>query len=107
MVGNPELRGKRDLWMRALMLLLVFVLCGPSGILTAQQPPRTAAQEGFVPVDRLPTDESVPAAPLLIAAYAVAWLAIAGYLWSIWQRLGRVERELIDVRRRVEAGARR
>ena len=29
-------------------------------------------------------------APLLIAAYSVAWVAVAGYLFSIWRRMGRV-----------------
>jgi CcmD family protein len=44
---------------------------------------------------------------LVIAAYAIAWIAVFGYLWSIWQRLARVERELADVSRRIAAGERR
>jgi CcmD family protein len=40
----------------------------------------------------------------VIAAYAVAWIAVFGYLWSIWQRLERVERDLAEVSRRVRAG---
>jgi CcmD family protein len=71
------------------------------------QPRQTPAQEGFVPVDQLPPDEQLPAAPLLIAAYAIAWVAVLAYLWSIWRRLAKVERELADVSRRVEAGGRR
>ena len=63
------------------------------------------AQDGFVPADSLPQQEQLPAAPLVIAAYAVAWVLVFGYLWTIWRRLGRVERELADVRRRVDAGA--
>jgi CcmD family protein len=43
----------------------------------------------------------------VIAAYAVAWVVVFGYLWSIWQRLGRVERDLADVSRRIAAGGRR
>ena len=71
-------------------------------------PQRTPAQEGFVPVDTLPSaKEQLPAAPLVMAAYAVAWVAVFGYLISIWTRLGRVEREIQTVSRRVDAGGRR
>ena len=92
------------LWRAVLLAGLVMVAAVPAH---AWQPPTTAAQEGFVPVDQLPPDEVVPAAPLLIAAYAVAWVAVLLYLWSIWRRLGRVERDIGEVNRRIDAGARR
>ena len=69
----------------------------------AQQPPAGTPDE-FVPIDTLPADEALPAAPLVIGAYAVAWLAVFGYLWSIWQRTSRVERDLAELRRRIGAG---
>ncbi|MGB2717099.1 MAG: CcmD family protein [Vicinamibacterales bacterium] len=69
------------------------------------QPPSNP-QGGFVPIDQLPAPESFPAAPLLIAAYAVAWVAVFLYVWSVWRRLNKVESELRDVTRRVEAGRR-
>ncbi len=84
--------------------LLAALTAVPSAA-SAQPPPE--APEGFVPAGDLPAREELPAAPLLISAYAVAWVLVFGYLWSIWQRLGRVERELADVSRRVEAGGRR
>jgi hypothetical protein len=37
----------------------------------------------------------------------VAWVAVLIYLWSIWQRLAKVDRELAEVARRIEPGARR
>jgi CcmD family protein len=83
---------------------LFAALAGAPSFASAQQPPEPPA--GFVPADSLPQQEQLPAAPLVIAAYAVAWVLVFGYLWTIWQRLGRVERELGEVRRRVEAGAR-
>jgi CcmD family protein len=69
-----------------------------------QQPP--AQQNEFVPVDELPQAEQIPAAPLLIGAYAVAWLALFFYLFSIWRRLQKVERELGEVSRRIEERSR-
>lgn len=62
-----------------------------------------AAQDEFVPIDELPPEERLPAAPLLIAAYGFVWLALLGYLWSIWRRLGSVEREIAEVGRRVDS----
>ncbi len=64
----------------------------------ARQP---VQQEEFVPIDELPPEDQLPAAPLLVAAYAVAWAAVFGYLWSIWRRLDRVERELAEVARQA------
>ena len=66
----------------------------------------TPAQEGFVPIDQLPTPESFPAAPLVIAAYAFAWVAVFVYVWSVWRRLGRVERELKGLEARAGRGSR-
>lgn len=82
---------------------LLFALSAAPAI--ASQPPG-GTPDGFVPADTLPATEQLPAAPLLIGAYAVAWIAVFGYLWSIWRRLGRVEREIAMVSRRIEAGKR-
>ena len=60
--------------------------------MSAQQAPE--GQEGFLPMNSLPPADQLPAAPLLIAAYAFVWLALAGYLYSIWSRIGRVERDM-------------
>jgi CcmD family protein len=95
---------------RRVLALAVFLLAfaaAPSWAAALQpQPPEPPA--GFVPSSSLPSQqEKLPAAPLVLTAYAVAWVAVFGYLWSIWRRLGRVERELADVSRRIEAGGRR
>jgi CcmD family protein len=89
--------------MKTIILVLFVAL---SGALAASQPP-TRPQEGFVPIDQLPAPESFPAAPLVIAAYAVAWVAVLLYVWSVWRRLDRVERELRQVTRQLESGTRR
>ena len=83
-------------------LLIWVLLTGPAlATVDAQQAPPKAAQDEFVPVDQLPPQEQLPAAPLLIAAYSVAWLAVAGYLFSIWRRLDRVDRDIAEVGRRL------
>ena len=84
-------------------LTLVCVFVVPA--LAMQQPP--SPPDGFVPASSVPGQEQLPAAPLVIVAYAVVWLLALGYLWSIWSRLARAERELADVSRRLAAGQRR
>jgi CcmD family protein len=71
----------------------------------AQQTP--AARDEFVPVSELPPDEQLAAGPLLVAAYAIIWIVLMWYLWSIWRRLGRVEQELADALRRQGTQSRR
>ncbi len=90
---------------RILGLVLLLAVLAPPGLqlVDAAQPP---AQEGFVPVDQLPDQEQLPAAPLVAAAYSVAWAAVLIYVWSLWRRLSRVERELADVARRVDSRGR-
>ena len=65
--------------------------------LVLQPPP---GQGEFVPIGQLPPGDQLPAAPLLIAAYAFVWVALLGYLWSIWRRLGKVEADLQTLERR-------
>jgi CcmD family protein len=77
--------------MRRLWILLVsFVLTAPAAF--AAQPP--AGQSEFVPVDSLPAADQLPAAPLLIGAYAFVWLAVMVYVFSIWKRMNKVEDEM-------------
>lgn len=67
-----------------------------------QQPAAPPAQEGFVPVDDAAVgQERMPAAPLVAAAYAVAWAAVLVYVWLLWRRLGAVEQELKQLASRL------
>lgn len=72
-----------------------------------QQPgvsaPNQLGGDGFEPVSSLPAPrETLPAAPMVMAAYGFVWVMVIGYLWSIWRRLGAVERELSGVARRID-----
>ena len=86
-----------------LVVCLLFVGMLAVSVL-AQQPPQPP--EGFVPAASVQGQEQLPAAPLVITAYSVVWLLVFGYLWSIWRRIARTERDLADVTRRI-AGAQR
>ena len=51
-------------------------------------------QAEFLPVDQLSPSEQLPAAPLLISAYAFVWIAVFFYVWTVWHRLNTVEAEM-------------
>ena len=91
--------------MRRLLALSFAFIFFAIPALAMQQPP--SPPDGFVPASSLPGQEQLPAAPLVVVAYAVVWLLVLGYLWSIWNRLSRAERELADVTRRFADGQRR
>ena len=78
------------------LLALVFA----AGVTHAAPRPQ-AGQSGFEIVDPSTQTERMPAAPLLITAYAFVWVALSGYVWTIWRRIGRVEGELLDLRKRL------
>ena len=65
----------------------------------SQAPSTTAAQDEYLPLDQLPENEKLPAAPFLVGAYAVAWVVILVYVLMLWRRLARVEADLQDARR--------
>jgi CcmD family protein len=58
-------------------------------------------QSEFVPVTEIPASEQLPSAPLLITAYAFVWVAVFAYVWLMWRRLGKVERELTALSNRM------
>jgi CcmD family protein len=80
------------------VLALSLVAAVPTVVL-AQQPP-SEPQGEFLPIDQLPPAEQLPAAPLLVAAYAFAWLAVFFYLWTVWRRLNKVESEMLVLQKR-------
>ena len=59
----------------------------------AQQPP-PQQQEEFIPIDQLPPEEQLPAAPLLIGAYAFVLLMLFGYMFITSRRLTVIQREV-------------
>jgi CcmD family protein len=76
---------------RGLLVAVVSLVLLALPAFAQQAPP---GQSEYVPMKELPPGEQMPAAPLLVAAYAFIWLAVAFYLWTIWRRLNKVEAEM-------------
>lgn len=74
---------------------------GVETVVEAASQPAQPAQDEFVPMESVPPEDQLPAAALLVAAYALLWLAVIGYLWSIWLRMSTVEQELSALSRRT------
>ena len=85
-------------WMRVTAALLVAAAIGigPAGVAAAQ--PEQVNE--FVPIDELPPEDRLPAAPFLVAAYSVVWLLAFGYFWGLSRRLSSVEQEVLDLQQR-------
>ncbi len=66
----------------------------------AAQPPQKPAQEEFVPLSEIPPEEQIPAFTLVAVAYALVWIVLIGYVWSVSRRLNAVESELTSLSRR-------
>jgi CcmD family protein len=79
----------------ASLTLILSLSIAPASALAQQRPAQPpAATDQFVPIDEIPEQDKLPAAPYLIGAYMVAWLMLLFYVWSLWRRLQRVEEEL-------------
>jgi CcmD family protein len=80
----------------AVLLFVVLTLGYASQQLTearqAQQPP--PQQEEFIPIDQLPPEDQLPAAPLLVGAYAFVLLMLFGYMLIMSRRLAVIQREV-------------
>jgi CcmD family protein len=90
---------------RALVLLaLLLSVAGPPAHARQQPPPEQPTE--FVPIDQLPPQEQMPAAPLLVGAYCVLVLALFGYVVSVARRLTVVQREVERLERDLKRGSR-
>jgi hypothetical protein len=87
---------------RRVLVCLVSLVLAPLTAATAfgLQP----AQDGFVPVTGVPASEQIPAAPLVVGAYAFFLLLMVFYLWTIWTRIGKVEADMRALERRQGTG---
>ena len=86
-----------------LALLVLLCLGAP---LAAQQQPTPQQQDAFVPVSQLPAQDQLPAAPLLVTAYAFVWVALLAYVVSVGRRLSRVQHEVERLEADIKRGTR-
>lgn len=87
-------------------LCLALALATPLFAQQPGQPPSPPpAQEEFVPVTGVPPSEQLPAAPLVMGAYAFVWIVLVAYLWSVSRRLAKVQEELDRLDARLKKGA--
>lgn len=81
-----------------LFAVAVSLVVLPGAVEGAQsQPP--PGQEEFVPLSDIPPEEQIPAFTLVASAYALVWLVLIGYVWSVSRRLQTVEAEIATVSR--------
>ena len=82
--------------LRTWVMLAVVMAGGTLAPFAASQPPPQPPkqQEEFVPVDQLPPEEQLPAAPMVVAAYGFIWVAFIAYVFTLVSRLKRIERDL-------------
>jgi CcmD family protein len=83
--------------------VLLLTLTATPVVASETQPP-TEQQEEFVPIDQLPPQDRMPAAPLVIGAYTFVWVAFFLYVLSIARRLTVVQREMERLESDVKRG---
>ena len=90
------------------VLIMLAALAGGAAPLSAQQPAPAAPQQQdeFIPIDQLPPQDQLPAAPLLIGAYAFVLVALFLYVFSVARRLATVQREVERLEGDMKRGAR-
>ena len=88
------------------VLLAVVIGIGVSAQQPQPQPAPPAATDEFVPISQLPPQDQLPAAPLLIGAYAFVWVALFGYLLSVGRRLTKVQTEVERLDAQIAKGTR-
>jgi len=86
----------------SLVLAGAVLTCGGRSLEAAQETPDQPPLEGFVVAEDQTGQEQVPAAPLVLTAYGVAWVAVLFYVWLTWRRLAKVEGELQQLARKAQ-----
>jgi CcmD family protein len=84
---------------RSLICVTMLAVVWLHGVVEGQ-PPQPPAQEEFVPLSEIPPEEQIPAFTLVATAYALVWIVLIAYVWSVSRRLQSVEAELTALSRK-------
>jgi hypothetical protein len=93
-------------FLKRALVYLAFPLVIAAVPVVAQQPAQPEQQTEFVPIDQLPPQDQMPAAPLLISACSVLVLALFAYVVSVARRLAVVQREVERLETDLRRGTR-
>ena len=88
---------------RSVVIVLALLSWGALPVETIAQPEQQTQVEDFIPFDQLPPTEQIPAARLLIAAYAIVLVVLFLYVVTVARRLTAVHDEI----QRLESDLRR
>jgi hypothetical protein len=92
---------------RRILFVVTLLLAGATvAPAAARQEPPIEQQGEFVPAGDLPQREQVPAAPLLIGAYAFVLLALFAYVISVSRRIGAVQADMLRLEGEIKRGSR-
>lgn len=93
--------------LRALTVVLALGVVAPLALpettfdtrLAAQGQPKPTPQDEYVPIDELPPQEQLAAAPMVVAAYTFVWVAFLIYVFTLVKRVRKVESDLAALER--------
>jgi len=89
---------------RTLASMMILTLLTLTPALALGQPPVSTAQANdYVPISAVPAAEQLPAAPMVIGAYAFLWVVLLVYVFYLWRKMRGLERELADLQKRVQS----
>lgn len=79
--------------------LAMLLALAPLAVSAEQQPKPRQTPDEFVPLNEIPPDEQLPAAPMVVAAYTFVWVALVGYIFLLVRRVQKVEADLAALER--------
>ena len=93
-------------WCAVLSVVFVSVVVSVPAQQPAPQSSQPSQQNEFIPIDQLPPQEQLAAAPLLIGAYVFVLAVLFLYVLSVARRLTHVQRDLDRLDTTIKQGGR-